>query len=76
MLERIVHVPMIHFGDLDSSGVRIFVHLREQRPDLLWFIPSLWAQFVESHGRGCCGSLCLTSARFPLLCVNSPSAAL
>jgi len=40
----------VHFGDLDPNGVRIYVHLRERRPDLGWFIPPFWAHFVDSHG--------------------------
>jgi hypothetical protein len=43
-------VPIIHFGDLDPNGFRIYVHLREQtgRP-LYWFVPSLAADYIESH---------------------------
>lgn len=40
-------VPMIHFGDLDPNGVRIYLHLREKRPDLHWFIPSFWGECVK-----------------------------
>jgi hypothetical protein len=50
LLERVAHVPVVHFGDLDPNGVRIFVHLRERRPDLRWFIPPFWEHFVDSHG--------------------------
>ena len=51
LLERVQHVPVVHFGDLDPNGVRIFQHLRERRGDLRWFVPSFWADFVESHGQ-------------------------
>lgn len=39
-------VPLVHFGDLDPNGVRIFSKLREQRPDLRWFVPSFWTECV------------------------------
>lgn len=50
LLECVVRVPVVHFGDLDPNGVRIYQHLRERRPDLLWFVPDFWAELVESHG--------------------------
>ncbi len=50
LLERLAHVPVLHFGDLDPNGVRIFQHLREQHPDLRWFVPSFWEAFVETKG--------------------------
>ena len=40
-------VPVVHFGDLDPNGVRIFLKLRELRSDLRWFVPSFWAECVE-----------------------------
>jgi hypothetical protein len=51
LFDRIAHVPVLHFGDLDPNGVRIFLHLRERRPDLRWFVPPFWAELVESHGQ-------------------------
>lgn len=51
LLDRVKHVPTVHFGDLDPNGVRIFLHLRERRPDLHWFVPSFWAELIESHGQ-------------------------
>lgn len=50
LLDRIPKVPAIHFGDLDPNGVRIYFHLRERRPDLLWFIPEFWGESVERRG--------------------------
>jgi hypothetical protein len=50
LLERLGHVPIIHFGDLDPNGVRIFRHLRAMRPDLRWFIPEFWGDLVEAQG--------------------------
>jgi hypothetical protein len=44
------HMPVIHFGDLDPNGVRIFLHLRERRRDLQWFVPSFWQDSIESRG--------------------------
>jgi hypothetical protein len=43
-------VPIIHFGDLDPEGVAIYLHLRERRPDLRWFIPSFWEELVAARG--------------------------
>jgi hypothetical protein len=51
LLDRVAHVPAVHFGDLDPNGARIFFHLRERRRDLCWFVPSFWAELVESHGQ-------------------------
>ena len=39
LLERVGGVPIIHFGDLDPNGVRIYLHLRKRCADLRWFIP-------------------------------------
>jgi hypothetical protein len=50
MLDSVAYVPLVHFGDLDPNGVRIFRHLRDRRPDLRWLIPAFWAEYVESHG--------------------------
>jgi len=50
LFERVAHVPVVHFGDLDPNGVRIYLHLRERRPDLRWFVPLFWAELVDSHG--------------------------
>jgi hypothetical protein len=50
LLERLAHVPVLHFGDLDPNGVRIFQHLRRQHPGLRWFVPSFWEELVESKG--------------------------
>lgn len=49
LLDRVAHAPVIHFGDLDPNGVRIYLHLRERRPDLRWFVPAFWAELVDSH---------------------------
>jgi hypothetical protein len=49
LLDHVAHVPVVHFGDLDPNGVRIYSHLRERRPGLRWFVPAFWGEFVESH---------------------------
>lgn len=51
LLDLLVHVPALHFGDLDPNGMRIYLHLRARRPDLRWFVPAFWAELVDSHGR-------------------------
>lgn len=50
LLERLAHVPAIHFGDLDPNGVRIVQHLRGLRRDLRWFVPPFWEELVEAKG--------------------------
>lgn len=50
LLERVATVPVVHFGDLDPNGVRIYRHLRDRRADLRWFVPSFWDEYLESHG--------------------------
>jgi len=45
-----VLVPVIHFGDLDPNGVRIFQHLRGLRADLRWFVPEFWGELIGSKG--------------------------
>jgi hypothetical protein len=50
LLEHVPRVPVLHFGDLDPNGVRIYLHLRERRPDLRWFVPVFWAELIDSHG--------------------------
>jgi hypothetical protein len=51
LLERIGRVPLIHFGDIDPNGVRIFLHLRKRCSNLKWFVPSFWGEWVDSTGR-------------------------
>jgi Uncharacterized protein conserved in bacteria C-term(DUF2220) len=48
LIERLGHVPMIHFGDLDPNGVRIHAHLRGLRADLQWFVPEFWAELLDT----------------------------
>jgi hypothetical protein len=50
LFDRVTRIPAVHFGDLDPNGVRIFLHLRERRPTLRWFVPSFWSEFIESPG--------------------------
>ncbi|MDQ3267032.1 MAG: DUF2220 domain-containing protein [Myxococcota bacterium] len=50
LVERLGHVPVVHFGDLDPNGVRILQHLRGLRPDLRWFVPEFWAELLDTKG--------------------------
>jgi hypothetical protein len=53
LLERLGHVPLVHFGDLDPNGLRIVQHLRGLRPDLVWFVPEFWGELIEARGLPC-----------------------
>jgi hypothetical protein len=44
------HVPGWDTATVAHLFERIYVHLRERRPDLRWLIPPFWAHFVDSHG--------------------------
>lgn len=46
-----VDTPVIHFGDLDPNGIRIFQHLRERCPRVRWFVPDFWCDYLESKGQ-------------------------
>lgn len=48
LLQVLADTPVLHFGDIDPSGVRIYRHLKSHRPDLRWFLPGFW---FESAGR-------------------------
>ena len=48
-LERLPEVPVVHFGDLDPAGVRIFRHLRRLHPGLLWAVPDFWAEHIDKR---------------------------
>ncbi len=50
LLEDLVAVPVIHFGDLDPNGVRIVAHLQELRPDLIWAVPEFWEEQIALRG--------------------------
>ncbi|HTQ76371.1 MAG TPA: Wadjet anti-phage system protein JetD domain-containing protein [Burkholderiales bacterium] len=50
LLGRLQEIPVVHFGDLDPNGVRIFQHLRAMRPELRWFVPEFWGELVENKG--------------------------
>jgi Uncharacterized protein conserved in bacteria C-term(DUF2220) len=51
LLDQLADVPVVHFGDLDPNGVRIFQHLRERCPRLRWFVPTFWKELVEKRGQ-------------------------
>ena len=50
LLDRVIGVPIIHFGDLDPNGVRILLSLRRRVPDLKWFLPDFWLRSADSRG--------------------------
>jgi hypothetical protein len=47
LLEQLAKVPVVHFGDLDAKGFRIFQHLQALRPDLVWAVPDFWREYLE-----------------------------
>lgn len=51
LLDRLADVPMLHFGDLDPNGARIFAHLKARRPTLRWFVPDFWTELLPTHAR-------------------------
>ncbi len=42
---------VIHFGDLDPNGVRIYQHLRGAIPELGWLVPDLWRTLVPDFAQ-------------------------
>lgn len=51
LLTSIPAVPVVHFGDLDPNGVRIYRHLREHFPGLGWLVPEFWNELVAMHAQ-------------------------
>ena len=45
----IAGVPTLHFGDLDPNGLRIYQHLSEHIPGMVWFVPDFWEELVTLH---------------------------
>lgn len=43
--------PVVHFGDLDPNGVRIYRHLRAEIPGLRWLVPECWSELVDLHAK-------------------------
>jgi hypothetical protein len=50
LLDRVGRVPLVHFGDLDPNGARIFLHLRKLYPTVRWFVPPFWRDLLDSNG--------------------------
>lgn len=50
LLDCVPGLPVLHFGDLDPQGARIYQHLRQRCPELRWFVPAFWAELMDSHG--------------------------
>jgi hypothetical protein len=46
-------VPALHFGDLDPTGVKIFRHLEQLHPGLIWAVPEFWGEYVAARGLPC-----------------------
>jgi hypothetical protein len=51
LLPRLERVPVVHFGDLDPNGIRIYKHLRTMRIDLRWFVPAYWEELLDTRGQ-------------------------
>jgi len=51
LLQVLPPTPVVHFGDLDPNGVRIYRHLREHVPGLGWLVPPFWEDLVPMHGQ-------------------------
>jgi hypothetical protein len=47
LLDQTRGIPVLHFGDLDYNGLRIYEHLRETRADLRWFVPDFWSEYLD-----------------------------
>jgi hypothetical protein len=50
VLEQLPDTPLLHFGDLDPAGVRIVRHLQRRWPQLVWFVPEFWREWIEPRG--------------------------
>jgi hypothetical protein len=50
LLAQVRGVVVVHFGDLDPAGVRIYEHLRAIHPDLRWVVPDFWSERIGTHG--------------------------
>ncbi len=50
LLDQLPHSPVVLFVDLDPAGVRIARHLRAAVPNLIWAVPPIWEEYVDSKG--------------------------
>lgn len=48
-LQLLPQVPVVHFGDLDPAGVRIYRHLRQVHPGLIWAVPAFWEEYLAKR---------------------------
>ena len=69
------HVPVLHFGDLDPNGVRIFRHLRGLHPRLRWFVPWFWRSLSNRRACQVRGRMILGLTIRPHWCGSWPRAA-
>lgn len=51
LLASLPSVPVMHFGDLDPAGVRMFRHIQSFRPSVVWVIPEFWAEYLDAHAQ-------------------------
>jgi hypothetical protein len=51
LLDKLGSVPVVHFGDLDPNGLRIYRHLQKLNPGIRWFVPSFWEEAVATRGQ-------------------------
>jgi hypothetical protein len=49
LLALLPSVPVLHFGDLDPNGVRIYRHLRNLVPRIGWLVPDFWRELIPLH---------------------------
>ena len=49
LLAELTSTPVLHFGDLDPNGVRIFHHLRSRHAGVMWAVPAFWNERVSAH---------------------------
>ena len=47
LLRLFQNTPVIHFGDLDPAGIRIYRHLRQMHPNLKWAVPDFWEEYIS-----------------------------
>jgi len=74
LLPSLERVPVVHFGDLDPNGIRIYKHLRTMRPDLRWSCPRTGMSWSTREVSLACGPRSSTSATHPSSCSASLAA--
>ena len=49
LLAMFPNTPTYHFGDLDPNGIRIFQHLHSRFPQVRWFVPEFWSEYLDDY---------------------------